>query len=64
MNDNSEPAPASVSVAIAQLHVSLATLENNAPIHRAEGNHAQADLCERDIPQFRKAIAILEAAQA
>ena len=64
MNYNAAPTPASVSAAIAQLHISLATLENNAPIHRAEGNHAQADLCEWNIPQFRKAIAILEAAQA
>jgi hypothetical protein len=64
MNDNENQAPARFSAAITQLHVTLATLENNAPIHRAEGNHAQADLCERNIPQFRKAIAILEAAQA
>lgn len=53
----------SVRAAIAQLYINLETLEHNLPIHRDEGNHQQAALCERNIPQMRKAIRILEAAQ-
>lgn len=49
-------------LAITTLEVSLQALEHNAPIYRAEGNHAQADLDERTAGEIRQALAVLRAA--
>ena len=45
--------------AIAQLEVSLAIAENNAPIWEAEGNHEQAAASRAHAESFRAAIARL-----
>lgn len=45
--------------AIQQLQISLATALNNEPLWRDEGNIDQADLCLRQIIDFRKALNIL-----
>ena len=50
--------------AITTLKTSLATLVNNEPINRREGNDAQADLEAVAASETRQAIAILEAADA
>lgn len=42
--------------AIAQLEVALETVENNAPIWEAEGNHAQAEHCREAAEDYRAAI--------
>ncbi len=47
---------------IVELQVALDTLTHNAPIHRAEGHHAQADLDEHRAGEIRRAIAYLQAA--
>ena len=52
-----------MKAAIAQLQISLETLENNEPINRAEGNEEQADLESRNAADIRQALAILNAAQ-
>ena len=45
--------------AIAQLQVALDTATNNEPIHRAEGNIEQADLCLEVIKDCDFAIRVL-----
>ena len=47
--------------AIAQLIISAETCETNAPIHEAEGNHAQAELSRQNAENYRYAISVLEA---
>ena len=42
--------------AIAQLEVDLYTVENNAPIHEAEGNFEQAKLERKVAASIRQAI--------
>lgn len=50
--------------AIETLRISLGHLETNEPIHRAEGNTAQADLEAANAAEFRDAIVLLEMMQA
>ena len=45
--------------AIAQLEVSLATAEKNAPVWEAEGNHEQAAASRAHAESFRLALAQL-----
>jgi len=52
-----------MKAAIAQLQISLETLEHNEPINRAEGNEGQADLESTNAADIRQALAILSAAQ-
>jgi hypothetical protein len=53
-----------MKAAIHQLEVTLATLTNNEPINRAEGNAVQADLEARCAAEIRQALAVLNAAEA
>lgn len=46
--------------AIATLQIALDTATNNEPIHRAEGNVEQADLCLEVIKDCQQAIIDLE----
>ena len=48
-------------LAINELTIRAETLENNAPIHEAEGNYEQAALCRSTAEQCRDAIQMLEA---
>jgi len=48
--------------AITLLEQALATMENNEPINRAEGNVEQADLEARNAAEYRRALAVLRAA--
>lgn len=48
--------------AITELLIAAENAENNAPIHEAEGNHAQAALCREVAKDCRETIAKLEAA--
>jgi len=48
-----------MNAAIAQLEISLSILENNEPIHRAEGDIAQADLDAASAAEIRDALRIL-----
>lgn len=45
---------------ITELEIALDTARNNEPLHRAEGNIAQADLCAARIPELEEAIATLK----
>lgn len=45
--------------AIAQLEVSAATCENNAPIWEAEGNQEQAATSRQNAEDYRAAIQVL-----
>jgi hypothetical protein len=49
------------SAAIAELKVSLDTMETNEPINRKEGNKAQADLEKENAADYRAAIRELRA---
>lgn len=49
--------------AINELKVALSTLENNEPINRKDGNHAQADLEANNAAEIRQALHILEAVE-
>ena len=48
-----------MKAAIAQLEITLATLVNDEPIHRREGNIEQADSCAREAEDLRRALEIL-----
>lgn len=48
------------AAAITTLQVQAETSENNAPIHRSEGNEAQADLADKTGKSCREAIALLQ----
>jgi hypothetical protein len=50
-----------MKAAIAQLEISLHTLENNEPINRVEGNIEQADLELESASEIRQALASLNA---
>ncbi len=52
-----------MKAAIAQLQISLETLEQNELINRAEGNEEQADAESTNAADIRQALAILNAAQ-
>lgn len=51
-----------MNAAIQELKMALDVAETNEPINRASGNTKQADLEAKNAEEFRKAIAILEAA--
>lgn len=46
--------------AINELTIRAEVAENNAPIHEAEGNHAQAALCRAVAQSCREAIKALQ----
>ena len=51
-----------MKAAIAQLEISLETLEHNEPIWRQEGNAEQADVAASNAADIRQALAVLKAA--
>lgn len=51
-----------MNAAIAELSIALDTLTTNEPVHRAEGNEAQAELEARNAAEIRQALAVLTAA--
>lgn len=51
-----------VEGAVTTLQIALDMYTNNEPIHRAEGNEAQADLCARYAADIREALRLLGAA--
>ena len=53
-----------MKAAITYLEQTLAMLENNEPIHRAEGNIEQADLCGQSASEIRQGLAVLRAAES
>lgn len=53
-----------MKAAITQLEISLATLVNNEPINRSEGNIEQAELEAKNAAEIRQALAVLNAAVA
>lgn len=53
-----------MQAAIAYLQIALDTLETNAPIHRAEGDVAQAEFEARQAGEIRAALAVLRARPA
>ncbi len=52
-----------MKAAINELTIALETMETNEPINRAEGNTEQADLEAENAADFRKALAVLRAAE-
>lgn len=51
----------SYEAAIARLTVDAEICEHNAPIHEAEGNHAQAECSRANAASYRAAIERLQA---
>lgn len=47
------------NAATSELEIALNTLETNEPIHRAEGNIEQADLCLSRAHEIKNALNIL-----
>ena len=45
-----------MNAAIITLEIALSTLETNEPIHRAEDNAEQADLCLKNAGEIRAAL--------